>query len=350
MKRLSQAVFLSMTALVLNVQAAAPDNASAQAGERAREIWHQQIEGGYQTLSEKAGEFAEHSRHWCADPATGSRSDVEQAWQQAFMAWQAVRFVDFGPIETDNRAWQLQFWPDPKNLIARKARYLLSADQAPTTDTIAGAGVAVQGFPMAEYLLFDEPFNRGDQALPAERSCQMLTAVASHIAANSEQQLSDWRAFEKHYIASEQYQDASVRAGMNALEILEERRLAQPMGLRGTGKRSAYVADAWRSGKSLATVEATVRGLKTHYLPGLELLLENSGQPGLADRIRGQFNEVLENFPALDTPMAPLLADDREFSRLQGLWVDVSQLTTLVNDQAAVAVGVVRGFNSSDGD
>jgi len=30
--------------------------------------------------------------------------------------------------------------------------------------------------------------------------------------------------------------------------------------------------------------------------------------------------------------------------------VDVSQLTTLVNDQAAVAIGVVRGFNSSDGD
>jgi predicted lipoprotein len=31
-------------------------------------------------------------------------------------------------------------------------------------------------------------------------------------------------------------------------------------------------------------------------------------------------------------------------------YVDVSQLTTLINDQAAVELGVIRGFNSSDGD
>ena len=47
--------------------------------------------------------------------------------------------------------------------------------------------------------------------------------------------------------------------------------------------------------------------------------------------------------------MAPLLANDR-FGELQGLYADLSQLTSLVNDQAGTALGVVRGFNSSDGD
>jgi len=42
-------------------------------------------------------------------------------------------------------------------------------------------------------------------------------------------------------------------------------------------------------------------------------------------------------------------SDDRN-RVLQGLYVDVSQLSTLINDEAAVALGVVRGFNSSDGD
>ncbi|MGO1234247.1 MAG: imelysin family protein, partial [Marinobacter sp.] len=177
-----------------------------------------------------------------------------------------------------------------------------------------------------------------------------LALVAGHIADNSTQQLQDWQAFEDAYVANEQYRDTTIKAGMAALEILEERRMAQPMGLRGTGKRSVYTADAWRSGQSLAAVEATVRGLQEHFLPGLVLLLEGSDQPELAGRIEQQFAEVLENFPAMRTPMEPLLASDEAFARLQGLYVDISQLTTLVNDQAAVALGVVRGFNSSDGD
>ena len=346
MRRLSQALCLSVAAFAFNAQAADSGQVDAQ----ARKLWYQNIETGYQHLNKQAQGFAKRAEQWCADPASESRADVEQTWQEAFMAWQAVRFVDFGPVEAENRAWQLQFWPDSKNLIARKARYLLSADDVPTPSTIEDAGVAAQGFPMAEYLLFDDTLNNSDQALPAERSCRVLTLVAGHIANNTDELLADWRAFKAPYLSNEQYRDASVRAGMNALEILEERRLAQPMGLRGTGKRSVYTADAWRSGKSLATVQATLEGLEQYFLPSLLPLLRNSDQPELADRIEAQFEEVLENFPALDTPMAPLLANDREFARLQGLWVDVSQLTTLVNDQAAVAIGVVRGFNSSDGD
>ena len=346
MKRLSQALFLSAAALTLNVQAATP----ADIDQNARNLWHQQIEAGYKNLNEQAAGFAGQAGQWCANPASTNRSDVEQAWQQAFMAWQAVRFVDFGPIETDNRAWQFQFWPDPKNLIARKARYLLSTDDLPTAETIDNAGVAVQGFPMAEYLLFDERFNSSNQALPADRSCQVLTLVADHIADNSEQQLIEWQAFGQPYLANEPYRDTTIRAGMNTLEILEERRLAQPMGLRGTGKRSVYAADAWRSGQSLATVEATVRGLQQYFLPGLALLLKHSAQPELAERIEAQFNNVLDNFRGLTAPMTSLLDSDREFTRLQGLYVDVSQLTTLIRNQAAAELGVIRGFNSSDGD
>ena len=122
------------------------------------------------------------------------------------------------------------------------------------------------------------------------------------------------------------------------------------MGLKGNGKRSVYGADAWRSGTSLNSIRATVAGLQAHFLPGLSLLLKQNDQARLAERIEQQFGEVLENFPELDTPMAPLLTDDARFAALQGFYVDVSQLVTMINDQAAIELGVVRGFNSSDGD
>lgn len=316
----------------------------------ARKQWHQSIQAGYQALEQRADAYAEAAGDYCSVPNDGARREAEQAWQQAFLAWQQVRFVDFGPVEHNNLAWQFQFWPDPKNLIARKASYILKSDDLISRDLIGLSGVAVQGFPMAEYLLFDEDLNNGDNALPATRTCSLLTAVAHHIAANSSQLNRDWAGFRDHYIGTDQYRDTTVRAGMTALEILEERRLAQPMGLRGTGKRSAYAADAWRSGTSLKTMEATVRGLEEHYLPGLAVLLKEAGEQQLADRIDAQFDEVLQNFPQLHAPIIELLSEDERFRELQAFYMDIAQLNTLINDRAAVALGVVRGFNSSDGD
>jgi len=137
---------------------------------------------------------------------------------------------------------------------------------------------------------------------------------------------------------------------MTALEVVEERRLATPMGLRGNGKRSVYAADAWRSGSSLASIGASVDGLQKYFLPGLEKLLNEQGESDLAQRINKQFGEVREHFPAMDRALKPLLEDDNAYRSLQGLYVDVSQLTTLVNGEAATRLGVIRGFNASDGD
>ena len=85
-------------------------------------------------------------------------------------------------------------------------------------------------------------------------------------------------------------------------------------------------------------------------MPGLTTALEGKEEQHLAERIRNQFNEVQQNFPGAYLPMATALNEEDQFRVLQGLYVDISQLTILVNDQAAVALKVVRGFNSSDGD
>ncbi|MGC8122023.1 imelysin family protein [Marinobacter sp. VGCF2001] len=319
-------------------------------GEQAQAQWHQAIQDGYTTLATKARTLASSAGHYCEKPTEDGRKTVESAWLGAFLAWQQVRFVDFGPVEKNNRAWQFQFWPDPKNLVARKARYLTGTEQPVSDDTIDESGVAVQGFPMVEYLLFDQQLQDHDQALPATKSCEILTAVTRHIADNSAQLSADWSDFKEHYLANEAYREATIKAGMTALEILEERRLAQPMGLRGNSKRNPYIADAWRSGHTLAAAEATLAGLHRHYLPGIESLLKTRGQTDLAERIDQQFNKALNRFPDDKAPMAALLGNDEQFRTLQGLYVHIAQLATLVNDQAAVSLGVVRGFNSSDGD
>lgn len=323
---------------------------ASDATPQARDQWHETIGNGYKALSTETDELTTAAREYCKTPAPDSREQLEAAWLDAFLAWQRVRFVNFGPVENNNLSWQFQFWPDPKNLIARKASYLIGSDEPITPQVISQSGVAVQGFPMMEYLLFDQQLNAGGNSLPAARTCELLTNVAAHVKSNSDKLTAEWQAFRPHYLETDQYRDTTIRAGMATLEILEERRLAQPMGLRGNGKRNPYITDAWRSGKSLMTVEATVDGLRQFFLPGLAVLLEAKGESDLADRIRKQFREVQQNFPGAYLPMATALKEENQFRVLQSLYVDTSQLTTLVNDQAAVALGVVRGFNSSDGD
>jgi predicted lipoprotein len=334
------------SALLVWTTAALGANADIQ----AREQWHGAIQNGYESLATETEQLASAAVGYCNAPTSGSRPALNDAWLDAFLAWQRVRFVDFGPVENNNLSWQFQFWPDPKNLVARKARYLLGTEAPVNADVINQSGVAVQGFPMAEYLLFDEQLNSGENALPAAKNCEVLSAVTRHMARNARDLADSWVSFKQHYLDTGPYRDTTIKAGMTALEILEERRLAQPMGLRGNGKRNPYITDAWRSGKSLMAVEATVTGLEKFYLPGLTTLLKATGEAELADRIQRQFEKVADNFPEAHVAMTTLMGSDDQFRILQGLYVDVSQLSTLINDEAAVALGVVRGFNSSDGD
>ncbi|MGO1462147.1 MAG: imelysin family protein [Marinobacter sp.] len=344
MQRLTLSICLASSLAASPLMAADVNNADY----RAR--WHSDIQTGYQALASQTRTLASQAGAYCDTPSAEGLEQTKQAWLDAFLAWQKVRFVDFGPVEQANRAWQFQFWPDPKNLVARKAAYLLKDEGAITAEKINESGVAVQGFPMVEYLLHDQAFGEGGRALPADRSCQLLVSVTNHIADNAEALTNDWSEFKSAYVDNDQYTDTTVRAAMTGLELLEERRLATPMGLRGNSKRNVYRADAWRSGASLAAANATVQGFQQQFFPAFSKLLTDNGQNDLAARIKEQVEDVRAKFPELNRPMAPLLADDSKFRMLQSLYVHVSQLTALVNDRAAVELGVVRGFNSSDGD
>lgn len=100
----------------------------ADADTQARELWHQAIHDGYKLLATEVDELASATTDYCNAPTPDSRQALDNSWLDAFLAWQQVRFVDFGPVENNNLSWQFQFWPDPKNLVARKAQYLLGTE------------------------------------------------------------------------------------------------------------------------------------------------------------------------------------------------------------------------------
>lgn len=315
----------------------------------AQEVWYDSINGGYATLADKTQRLEVAALTYCAKPTADGRAAVIAAWTEAFYQWQAVRFVDFGPIERNNLAWQFQFWPDPKNTIARKVTFWLESEQTVSVDTLSADSIAVKGFPALEYLLFDPTVDQ-THPLPQARSCQLLTGIAELVQHNSASLQDQWQSFKPIYLETPLFERTSVLAAMHSVEQLRNKRLAAPMGLQGKPRRNPYLADAWRSEHSLFGIRATLMGLQQYFLPGLRLLLTTPNGEALAERLDQQLRATITRIDKQPASMRQLLSDEDGYRSLQLVFIDVDKLNQLLGGEIANELGIVRGFNSSDGD
>lgn len=318
----------------------------------ASERWYAGIAGGYEALADSSRNLEQAADRFCAAPSANphERARLESAWADAFFDWQRVRFVDFGPVKQDSLSWQLQFWPDPKNLVGKKVRARFDGDQPISAESIAADSVAIKGFPAVEYLLFDEQFEQSPNALPASRSCALLTAITAHIRDNSDRLVADWARFRPHFVEQDRYADDTVRAAMHALELMKDRRLGAPMGAAGKGRRNPYLSDAWRSGQSMTALKTSLEGIRDMFLPGLALRLDSEQGQTLYQRFSRQLAAAIERLDSLSHDISPLLDDTAGYRQLQLLLLDIERLNTQLSGSIAPELGVVKGFNSSDGD
>tara|TARA_R110000737_G_scaffold338641_1_gene359880 strand:+ start:18 stop:950 length:933 start_codon:yes stop_codon:yes gene_type:complete len=310
-------------------------------------MWHGAVELQYAELSVASERLEASAARFCQSPGEALRLRLENDWLSAYQAWQAVRFIQFGPLEQNSRGWQLQFWPDRKNLVGSKVRGWLEAAKAPDAQDIASDSVAVQGFPALEYLLYDDAMDA--QVLSAPGACSLMQAITTHLADTTSALHRDWQAFGEHYLNTADYTEATLASAIQALEILEDKRLGEPMGLKGA-PANGYLAETWRSGQTVRLVESSLEGLRTGFLPGLTALLREAGALPLAEAFRDQLDKTLVQASELPPGLVPSLEDEEAFRGLQSLYLDISQLRHLLGNEIAGELGLVRGFNSSDGD
>lgn len=337
-------------ALVLSLPASAQAESADDASTRQR--WYTDLGTLYTALANSTNELEQAALDYCAAPDESSRDRLNAQWLQAYQDWQAIRLVDFGPIEVDSRAWQLQFWPDRKNLVGTRMASRLSQHtdgqpQPVTQADIDNAGVAEQGFPALEYLLYDEAMDGHQLGDPLP--CSLLQSISAHLADTSAALSVDWTDFGEHYLATDNYTTATLHGAMQLLDSLEDKRLGEPLGMMGS-PANHYLAEAWRSDASVALITGSLHGLQQGFAPGLRQLLESHQQDELADAFEAQLSDTTDQAESLQSGIATGLENDQALAQLTTLYIEVAQLRELLNQQVAVALGVVRGFNSSDGD
>ena len=315
----------------------------------------------YTSWQQADRQLAERTAAFCA--GTADLPAARQAFLSAISAWSALQPLMLGPLAEGNRAWQVQFWPDKKNLVQRQVEALLKSKPQLTQDELSNASVVVQGLTASEYVLFDAGIDL-TQAQQKARYCPLLQAIGQHQQALASDIVSQWQADKNGMAAqlktfpNERYADAKeavaelLRVQVSGIDGLKKK-LGAPLGRQSKGIPQPYQAEAWRSNASMANIASTLASAELLWhgsnKDGLQSLL-SSDQADLAKRIDAAYLDTRQRLAALDLPLTELLASEEGRTRLNELYDSLNRLHRLQEGDLAKALGVQIGFNAHDGD
>lgn len=280
---------------------------------------------------------------------------------RAHRAWAALQPLLVGPLSENNLAWQVQFWPDKKNLVARQVENLLKAQPNLTQEALDKGSVVVQGLTAYEYVLFDPHIDLADSDA-RQRYCPLLTAIGTHQRQLGETVLAEWtrddgmrarltRFPNERYAEPQEAVSDLLRTQVTAIDGLKKK-LGAPLGRQSKGIAQPYQAEGWRSGNSLdnlaATLESAERLWNGAQQDGVRSLLVDQAE--LAGRIDTAFGDARQRAAAFDEPLGALLGNPEGMAALNAFYDSINRLHRLLEGDLARALGVQIGFNAHDGD
>ena len=314
----------------------------------------------YSAWSEADRQLATSGQAFCAGQQ--NLADARQAFASAQSAWAAVQPAAFGPLAEGNRAWQVQFWPDKKNLVARQVEALVNSKPELTPADLDKSSVVVQGLTAYEYLLFDPAIDL-NVAEQKARYCPLIVAIGEHQQVLAADVLSQWQAQDgmaaqltsfpntRYAEAAEAVADI-LRTQVSAIDGLKKK-LGTPLGRQSKGQPQPYQAEAWRSKASLANLAASLASAERIWLgaeqDGIQALL-GSAQAGLKQRIDAAYSDTRQRLAAAQRPLGELLGDEAGRAELNALYDSLDALHRLHEAELAKVLGIQLGFNAHDGD
>jgi uncharacterized protein len=292
-------------------------------------------------------------------------ADLETAradFLHAQKTWAELQPLLIGPLAEGNRAWQVQFWPDKKNLVGRQVEQLIAAQPQIDAVALVNSSVVVQGLSAYEYILFDANIDMASAEQKA-RYCPLLTAIGERQKMLAEEIFGRWNSSDgmlaqlskfpnQRYADSHEAIAELLRVQVTALDNLKKK-LGTPLGRQTKGVPQPFQAQAWRSKASLNSLQASLisaeavwTGVDNHGLRGL-LAAE---QKPLADRIDAAYANSRGLLTALTLPLTDLLASEDGRQQLNAFYDSLNEIHRLHGGELAKALGIALGFNANDGD
>ncbi|MDR0280981.1 MAG: hypothetical protein LBJ37_24210 [Paucimonas sp.] len=277
-------------------------------------------------------------------------------------AWAELQPLLIGPLAEGNRAWQVQFWPDKKNLVGRQVEQLVSGDKPVDAAAVAKSSVVVRGLSAYEYILFDSKPEIANDAQKA-RYCPLLVAIADYQKSLAEDILTNWNSTDgmlaqmtkfpnQRYADSHEAIADLLRAQVTALDTLKKK-LGTPMGRMSKGIPQPLQAEAWRSQSSLKSLAASLAAAQTVWAgvdnQGVRGLL-GKDQKALADKIDAAYADARQKLESNQRSLSELLEDEAGRQQLNAIYDSLNVVHRLHEGELAKALNIQLGFNANDGD
>lgn len=345
------------TALALLLSACTP---SDPFNETSQALANGVLLPAYSYWAEANQRMAASGKAFCAD--SQSLEETRQAYIEAQLAWAGLQPLLVGPMGEGNRAWQVQFWPDKKNLVGRQVTALLKNKPDVTRADLESASVVVQGLSAYEYILYDQAVDLSDDQTKA-RYCPLLQAIGEHQQQLGSDILQVWQSkdgmqAQLSSFPNERYAEPAeaiadiLRVQVTALDGLKKK-LGAPLGRQTKGYPQPFQAEAWRSDATLGSLDAAIAGAQQLWQgqpdKGMKHLIP-SDKADLAGRIEAAYATTRQQLAGLDQPFSVLLANEGGRQQLDTLYSNIDALHRLHQGELAKALGVQIGFNAHDGD
>ncbi|MEM7237678.1 MAG: imelysin family protein [Pseudomonadota bacterium] len=284
----------------------------------------------------------------------GNADSIRAAHQATWDSWMAIQYLTFGPLEEENRALQVAFWPDGRGRTGKTVSRLIRQQDAVVDDPGAFAQISVagRGLYALERLLYDDAGPLGYDAY----RCRYIAAAAADLArlageVNAEWQ-GDWsRAVREAgepdntiFLAPKEVSQRLLASTLGALELTSRIRLGKPLGTFESPK--PRLAEAWRSGRSLRQIEGVLASTRTLVVDVWGPSLDAASMEQVIQVLDGadeRIDEIREIGPLKDAVASNRL-------QVEILMQTVERVYESLVIVLGAELGIEQGFNSADGD
>ena len=317
----------------------------------------------YTQLAEDSSNLSDALNSYCAAPSTNGRLMVETQFHATMDAWQRAQIIQFGPIYENKGPARFQFWPDKRGTGQRQLRQVLNnQDEAVLpSGALAEKSVALGDLQALEYVLFDDP---AITAAQDSFACRYAVAIARNQEMQAAEIVQMWagdNGYREQVLSAEDGTDVffdekeAASRFLNdmagAIDVVRLQKLDRPMGLTITGARPKRTEN-WRSQRSLRNIRLNIESVQQFLTvkDGFGDLLISIGEEKTATATRELVSQVLADIAAFDQPLSKLVEDPDARGDLESLLTKLRSLQSLIREQLAQDLGLVPGFNATDGD
>jgi len=308
---------------------------------------------GYQQLQLTTNSLNASGQSYCDKQSKEQLKRLRNQFRSAFLAWQSMQPIRFGPIQYLNREHRFQMWPDKRGSVGKHLRRLLqNTEMTDPGFDISSKSVAVQGFSALERLLFsDKPID--------SIQCKLIVAITDNLKSMSSNLLDDWKEGDSAYVGyfstaargNDIFESDTELAGQilnslyTQLEFMVTQKLDRPLGAsinKARGKR----AEGWRSQTALTALKANLEASRQIYLG---IYAEKLGKE-LAAKIDTAFQQSAQLVGNINQPLKTAVTDEKQRPMILELRSTLSALKGLIGRELANELNLSLGFNSLDGD